>query len=446
MRGEEGFLLIEVLISALLVAVIAIGTFNAFDVSGQITADQRAHLQATTLAQQDEERLKGLTSSELSSLSETRSVTVQGRKYTIASKAQFISDTTGGSTCTGSSASADYFETNTEVSWASLGSRPKVVETGLVAPPAGGEILLTVEDGRGGKTPGMTVSGTGPQALSGTTPASGCLIFGPLEEGTYTITASQAGYVGENGETEPPTSERTVSATGQTTVGKTFIFNKAGEITAKLTTSLTGAPAGQATNVVIKNSLLKTVNEMRTLLTTDALTKGEISSPKTIFPFSSKYQIYAGSCPSNSPENFGAGKPTEILVEPGAEPETTLALPSLIVLVYSGTTTSSGLVSKPEVWIKDMDTGSECKTKGFNPKTVTTPNTTTGDLESPGLPYGKYSVCVNFETGSGFSKTKKFATTEVASPSGIENKSLTGTPVELFEGSSTQVKTGTCPT
>jgi Tfp pilus assembly protein PilV len=444
-RGEEGFLLIEVLISALLVAVIAIGTFNAFDVSGQITADQRAHLQATTLAQQDEERLKGLTASELASLNETRQVTLQGRKYTIASEAQFISDTSGGSTCTGSSASADYFETNSEVSWSALGSRPKVVETGLVAPPAGGEILVNVEDGRGGKTAGMTVAGTGPQALSGTTSSSGCLIFGPLEEGTYTITTSQAGYVGPNGETEPPTSERTVSATGQTTVSKAFEFNKAGEITAKFTTSLTGKPAGQATNVVIKDPELKTVNNMRTLLATDVLSNGEISSPKTIFPFSSKYAIYAGSCTSNSPENFGAGEPTGIQVEPGAEPETTLTLPSLVVLAYPGSTTGTKgtPIAKPEIWIKDVDTGSECETKGFAPKTVTSPNTTTGDLESPGLPYGKYSVCVNFVESS----KKKFATTEVASSTGIENKLLAGTKVELLEGSSSpQVKSGTCPT
>ncbi|HEX4438022.1 MAG TPA: hypothetical protein VH061_14640 [Solirubrobacteraceae bacterium] len=443
--SEDGFLLIEVLISALLVAVIAIGTFNAFDVSGQITADQRAHLQATTLAQQDEERLKGLTSSELASLNEKRAFTMQGREYTIVSKAQFISDTSGGSTCTGSSASADYFETNSEVSWASLGSRPKVVETGLVAPPAGGEILVNIEDGRGGKTAGMTVAGTGPQALSGTTTSSGCLIFGPLEEGTYTITASQAGYVLPDGEAEPPTSERTVSATGQTTVSKPFEFNKAGEITAKFTTSLTGKPSGQATNVVVKDPELKTVNNMRTLLATDALTKAEISSPKTMFPFSSKYSIYAGSCTSNSPESFGAGEPQGIQVEPGAKSEITLTLPSLVVLAYPGSTTATKgtPIAKPEIWIKDMDTASECEKAGFAPKTVTSPSTTTGDLESPGLPYGKYSVCVNF-TESG---KKKSATTEVASPSGIENKTLAGTKVELLEGtSSSQLKNTSCPT
>jgi hypothetical protein len=213
----------------------------------------------------------------------------------------------------------------------------------------------------------------------------------------------------------------------------------------KLTTALTGKPAGQATNVVIKDPELKTVNNMRTLLATDALTKAQISSPKTIFPFSSKYAVFAGSCTSNSPESVGAGEPPGIQVEPGAKSETTLTLPSLIVLAYSGTNNTSSLIAKPEIWIKDVDTASECETKGFAPPTVTSPNTTTGDLESPGLPYGYYSVCLNFETGSGFSKVKKYATTEVASPTGIENKLLTGTTVELFEGSSTQVKTGTCP-
>src|ERR1700680_2101375 len=44
-RSQSGMTLIEVIASALLVALIAIGTFVGFDSSGRASADQRSHAQ-----------------------------------------------------------------------------------------------------------------------------------------------------------------------------------------------------------------------------------------------------------------------------------------------------------------------------------------------------------------------------------------------------------------
>ncbi len=52
----------------MLVAVIAVGTFTAFDAAGRSSADTRAHAQATQLAGQEQERLRGLTTTQVAQL------------------------------------------------------------------------------------------------------------------------------------------------------------------------------------------------------------------------------------------------------------------------------------------------------------------------------------------------------------------------------------------
>jgi hypothetical protein len=442
-RDERGFMLIEVMISAMLVALIAVGTFSAFDVSGRVQSDERDRAQAVTLAQQDEERLRGLTSAELSSLNEESTTTLQKVKYTIVSKATFVSDTSGSESCGGGSEeSADYFKTTSEVKWPAIGKRPPIVQTGLVAPPAGGELEVLISDGRGGFTSGMNVTGTGPAGFSGITSSSGCLIFGPLEEGTYNVNASQTGFVGLNGETEVPTASRPESVTGQTTTTDSLVFNKAGKIEAKPETAPSSLGGAQTLNVVAGQTGLTNGTGFRTLLTTVAgyTTTTPIASPQTFFPFPSGYTIYAGTCLANAPSAFGASNRSTPILEPGGTVSEKVIEPGMIVLLYEGTSSvKKSLISKPEIWIKDTDTGSGCNTTSYKVNTLTTPTTTTGDLEKPGLPYGNYTICANFQKSS-----KPFHATTTTT---IENKNITaGTKVELYEGgSSPEVTSNSCP-
>jgi Tfp pilus assembly protein PilV len=439
LREQDGFLLIEVIVSTLLVALIVVGTFTAFDAGQRITADQRAKAQATAIAQQDEERLRSLGTSALSSLSETREVTVQNTKYTVISKSQFVSDTAGTPSCSTAGASADYYETTSEVSWPFIGKHPKIVETGLVAPPAGGELSVLIEDGRGGKTSGMTVTGTGPSSFTDTTEANGCVIFGPLEEGTYKVTTSQAGYVGRNGESEPPESERSVSVTGQTTTNKTFEFSKAGSIKATLEARPTGLGGAQTLNVMLAQTGLTLGYRQMLFEAEGGYTKNSISSLATIFPYPSSYGIYAGTCTANEPQKWGGAKPTEVQVEPGSllvAPKEALIEPALIVLFYKGTKNTEPLVEKPQIFIKDTDSGTECNTTTYQVATYEKPEKTKGDLEQPGLPYGEYTVCAQFVSSG---KTK-YVVKEKVKNSNIEK----GEKVELFEGS-LEAKSGKCP-
>src|SRR4051794_24125472 len=67
-RGEDGFLLVEVLVSAMLVALIVTATFNGLDVANRLTADQRRHDTASILAAQSQEQLRTEPASALNAL------------------------------------------------------------------------------------------------------------------------------------------------------------------------------------------------------------------------------------------------------------------------------------------------------------------------------------------------------------------------------------------
>src|ERR1039458_3492536 len=149
-RSESGISLIEVLISSLIVAVVAIGTFTAFDTAGRASTDQRAHAQAGQLAQQDQERLRGLTAAELSNFTTTTQTEaenglcvteVAGRKweycsttaftgqkytgtvFTVTSSARYVSAGQETFACETTGGGANFIATTSSVRWPGLGPR-----------------------------------------------------------------------------------------------------------------------------------------------------------------------------------------------------------------------------------------------------------------------------------------------------------------------------------
>jgi hypothetical protein len=293
----------------------------------------------------------------------------------------------------------------------------------------------------------MSITGTGPAALSGTTAANGCVVFGPLEEGTYVVNAKQTGYVNPDGETEVPNTKRSITVTGQTTVSDPLEFNKAGWIEAKVATAPSSLGGAQTLNVIAEQTGLSA--KYRELLASESggYTSGTselFESAHTFFPFASAYNVYAGSCLANNPTTFG-GTVQPAQVEPGAAAKVTVTEPGMIVLFYNGASTASKgtlLTSGFKLYVKDTDTGEgNCNNTTYETKLASSIGTTKGSLERPGLPYGKYTVCALFtKSGTG---TKYRALKE-----GVENKNTTtGTTVELFEkGSSPEVTTGSsCP-
>ena len=140
-RSDAGATIIEVLVTALITVLIASATAAALITGTHFSGDQRSRSQANALAQQDQERLKGLSDEQLSGINQTRTVTYpNGNSFTVTSVASFL-DSTGASSCT--STGVAYYKINSTVSWTeNYTSRPATVtDESLLSRPVGGDLL-----------------------------------------------------------------------------------------------------------------------------------------------------------------------------------------------------------------------------------------------------------------------------------------------------------------
>ncbi|HEY1777774.1 MAG TPA: hypothetical protein VGG41_16580, partial [Solirubrobacteraceae bacterium] len=165
-RREDGEVLIEVLFSAMLVALISAAILNGYASIAHLAGDQRKRVEANALAEQDEARLRGLTITQLAATGSgtgntTYTQVIDGTTYTITSSSQYITGSSAGASCaTGPTiSSADEVSTTSTVSWQSGSTvndnRNPVVIHGLVTPSEGGSLVVTATTGATGAS-GLT--------------------------------------------------------------------------------------------------------------------------------------------------------------------------------------------------------------------------------------------------------------------------------------------------
>jgi hypothetical protein len=115
-----------------------------------------------------------------------------------------------------------------------------------------------------------------------------------------------------------------------------------------------------------------------------------------LFPFTSTYSIFAGTCAGNNPglvsESTPPGAVADALVTPGGSTPATIELPALHLTVWSGADAED-----PENIPVEGATVKLSDTKCEEGKPVVRTFTTTaqGGLPDPGLPFSAYDVCVS---------------------------------------------------
>jgi Tfp pilus assembly protein PilV len=347
--------MIEVLVSTLLVGLIVLGTFSGFDAAGRASAEERAHAQATVLAQQDQERLRGLTAAELSAFGTSASVyekTEGATKFKITSTAQPVASSSEQFTC-GTSSTADYLQTTSSVTWAARGKHAPVTQSSIVSAPTNGGLLVEVLEQNAKGLEGATVNATGANAQ--TTPASGCVIFGSLTSGTVTVTAEDAGDVDPSGN-RPASKEVELGGTTLTPV--------------KLQLAAWG-------------SLVVSFENKATAVTGDTFyaqnaevpapsgfvggTSGTFASSVTLselYPFTTPaYTVFAGDCEVNNPEVVSKKEVADRtgLVTSNGKTNVKVEEPEVPITVFEGTKTTPGAAVTAPTSAKIYDTG--CKGK-----------------------------------------------------------------------------------
>ncbi len=207
----DGFTLIEVIVSALILVVVSLAVLTAFDGASKASGLSKSKSTAASIAQQDQERLRGMRPAELMAMgtSDPRPVPADGLTYTVTSKAEYRLEATTTNGCTGGQRDERLTIVST-VEWDGMGYRPVRVES-MIAPPLesttgtqGSAVLRLVRaDGITGVS-GVPVGFAGPQSgLPVSTGTEGCAFFGNYLTGAYTYTFSRAGWVDPTGDEQP---------------------------------------------------------------------------------------------------------------------------------------------------------------------------------------------------------------------------------------------------
>jgi Tfp pilus assembly protein PilV len=391
---EDGFGLIEVLVSVVMLAVVSLGVLAMIDGPTAVSGANKARSIASALAQQDQDRLRAMTVTDLSGFNATRTVPIAGVSYTVRSKASWISDASGTESCTSNDNQAHYLKINSTVSWPSIGAAPPVQASSLMAPPASlsataGSLAVQVTDQAGAAVADMPVQAN-PGHFAQTTNSSGCAFFGALAVGNVTAAFSQAGWVDPGGNSSV-TLNGSVAAGTTTTI--TTSYAPAAQIAVSFDTKVgSAAPVAArayATTIVNPNlpppgfRTFTSVNPAQTITATN------------VYPFTSGYGVYAGTCAAANPATYNSNYFTQnpgSYARPGprGSASVTVREPALNVKVVRNSSALSG------AHVVITATGTGCADK-FIMTTSSAGLLVNGaaPYAAPAVPFGAYSVCAD---------------------------------------------------
>ena len=426
--SEEGFALIEVLVSALIVVIAGGAVLTTLQATARSAADSRNRTMAQAIAQEDQARLRSMRIPSLNRLNQTYPVTLDGTTFSVTSTGDFVNSTSQSSSCTGSNISADYVRITSSVTWPELGKRPPVVTQSIVSPsngslnPGNGTLNFSASNAAAKPLPGVAISGSGPANFSGTTDASGCAIFPDLPAASsYTVTPSAPGLVDTLG--NPPGTLNPgpgVNSGGTTPV--TLQYDQPGTIEVDFAHRIGNTASYKASeqrSIAIFNS--STGQSVPTFVSGGSSPVPSIKSGSLFTIATAKYAVYVGSCaennpnPTSNPEAPGAEAVTGIAVTPGAAVKGTVKVPALNLLVKKP--------GNPAIKVKI--TGTCSFTREYSG--------TAGTAMEVGLPWGTYSICA---------QTTSSAVRKTLSSVPIQNMAAaTSKEIDLGSGTSN----GNCP-
>lgn len=413
--SEGGFVLIEVLVSALVLAIAASGVLALLQATTHSAGTQRDSAKAYAVAQEDQARLRAMRLSSLNGLKQITHPKLDGTVFEVESSGTFINNNTSTASCTGKDISSDYVRITTKVTWPGMGGRKPTVIRSIFSPvngslnPDNGALAISAFNAAGGPLSGVGISLVGPTTVTGATDETGCAIFSDIPKGNYTMTPSAPGLVAENG--KPPAS-KTVGVPVGATQPLELRYDLPGSFVARFVYRVGSTTEFKESS---QSSILAFNQGMETAKAFTA--PGGVPAPtieaKELFPFTSPYAVYAGSCTSNNPNPKsepnapGAAAVAAITVPRGAAvppPVPPIQVPALNLTVKTGST--------PIVGAKVKITG----TCSFERIYATVERTIEkgaekiiekGVLADPGLPWGTYEVCASANVSGTNRRVKK---------------------------------------
>jgi type II secretory pathway pseudopilin PulG len=417
LRSEAGFGLVEVLVTALVVLILASGVLTGLQAASHASGRVKLRSVAMTLAQQDQERLRAMVIGDLANVreSQTRTITVCSDAantkcidYTVASQADWVGDNVGIESCTTTNADFDYLKISSKVSWPNMDTAQPVLTESLLTPRVGdvgkntGNLAVKVvrADGVTGVS-GVGVSLAGPESYTDVTNSQGCVVWGALPAGNgYTVSVDQPGFVGVQG-TQSVT--RTAGVVADSLATTTILYD--GAATANVafkTTTVAGITyTGQKTdNVTVSQNQMTPVTRVFGTGGTNAA----VITAASLFPFKTSspggnYGIFAGDCDGEDPDKQDPPD-TQLKALPDLPAAQvtpyTLQIPSIDFTVTTQASSTATPVATNAASVKFVPTTSGCTNRipaTWTPLQTAT-DTAPGHPKDPGIPYGTYTVCV----------------------------------------------------
>lgn len=438
LRADAGFLLIEVMVSALLLIMVSLAAFTMLDQSDRLAGNNQKRAVAANLGQSEIERIRALPVEDIARLNGTRTITDAGSEFEITTVTRWVTDGTDAPDCTTKSGGLDYMRLSVAVGWKDQGSAKPVRFSTIVTPvvrsnSTTGSLSVYVRGEPVGSGPvppisglGITVSGPG-GSFSETTNDKGCVVFPFIPVGNYTLAFSRGGFVTRNHVNDV---SQNISVTGGQTTKLEYEYDNGGTTN---TTFVTGVDGVDRPTEPQAFSIVQGANERVLALNNQSSWNG-LSMP--LYPAAAPYQLYAGACSSNVVPAGGltglpgdAVAPTYVQIPKGGfQGSPPVRLPAYDFVVYRGTTTSSPRVDNAKITFM-----AGCGA------TYVRYTDSDGRLDDPGFPYtnGTATVCVSGPgvsnaSGSGFASNRRYTAT------GISNNNWSRTPParNIFLGSS----------
>ncbi len=427
--------MIEILIAALMVALIASAVAIALVAGATQSADQRHRAQAGIVAAQDQQRLRGLSAQELNGLVQNRVVTMDGTAYQVKSTSAFLSSS-GTTSCGAPGAgAAAYFQTVSTVNWnanvdpkTGLNRRPPVVAESIITPPAGGILLAQVVDQTGAGLPGVSVAASGPANESGITDSGGCTELADLTAGTYTVTFTDSGYVDPTGN-PTPTTPATVTSTGTSRpTSNPISMGLAGTIDANFTAmGSSGNLTGQQANSLawFGNGTSSRMSGFQTYPSGCESSPGSCTTAASLLPasptmislfpfeftgpsYTGNYQVWGGPCQQMEPP----ASTDKFNVAPGSNQTLAVQEPALDLVVQANGTR----VAPVNVNLNfQSSSGPSCNTNWYPAIASDAATDANGVLASPGQPFATTATTGSTASASGYTGTYSVCASAVVS-------------------------------
>jgi prepilin-type N-terminal cleavage/methylation domain-containing protein len=280
-----------------------------------------------------------------------------------------------------------YKRVTVTITWLDMGGVAPVTSQTLLTPPSGsydpneGHVLVQVFDRDAAPLAGQTVSLTGPETASQPTTAEGCTFFAYLEPGDYDVSLNTTGYVDRQG--GQPALQTIAVQAGQIS-NLQFDYDRASTLSLSLAAPSSSAiPAGLPLTVANSNLTVGTMT-----FPESSTGSGTPRTVRPLFPYSSGYQVWSGSCADADPASWtGGSRPAPLASNPGGTTPGSVALDAVDVTVRRTSVTGTRVANATVSGIHAAGTG--C-TAGLT-LTPTTRTNTSGQLRLA-LPYGTWTV------------------------------------------------------